>query len=374
MGTVSVCRTERYEDALLDAAIHRHFEHIRAEELIRPGMRVLIKPNLVAARRPETAATTHPALVRALVKKLKDMGVDRIVIADSPGGLYTASALSQVYAASGMKEMSELAELNYNTGWKQVFCPQGFENHWFNLIEPVLEADVVINVAKLKTHSMTMLSAGVKNLFGCVPGLQKPELHYRHPELEGFSGMLAELAKLVAPAITLLDAVDCMEGNGPTGGSPRHMGLTLAARNPFEQDAFAASLMGMEPQEIPMLRIARERGWYRPEELALMGDDVQPADPPFRAPDSAGVDFTDILPPFLRGAAAKTLRRIFRVVPVVNRTKCVGCGKCVESCPPHIAKIENGKAVFPRKGCISCLCCQEMCPAHAISVRRMLRF
>ena len=373
MGIVSVCRVDAYQAEALDAAVERHFEAIRADEIIKPGMRVLLKPNLVAGRKPDAAVTTRAELLMAICRKLRRMGIEKTVVADSPGGLYTPASLHAVYSASGLKVLSEVAELNTNVGWKQVFCPEDFENHWFNIIEPVLEADVIINVAKLKTHSMTMLSAGIKNLFGCIPGLQKPELHYRHPELEPFSNMLCEIACLVRPAITVLDAIDCMEGNGPTGGTVKHLGLTMAARNLFEQDAYAASLMGMEPDKVAMLRIAKERGWYDPGQLQLVSDAAQKADPPFVLPDSAGVDFAGRLPGFMQGPASKFLRKVFHVVPVLKKSKCIGCGKCAESCPPHIIRIENGKAVFCRKGCISCLCCQEMCPAHAISVRRMLK-
>ena len=373
MGIVSVCRVEAYEEQALDLAVERHFDHIRAEELIRPGMRVLIKPNLVAGRKPETAVTTRAEVIAAVCRKLRKMGITEIVIADSPGGPYTPAALNAIYSVSGLKTLASLATLNQNVGWKLVSCPEDYENRWFNIIEPVLEADIVINIAKLKTHSMTMLSAGIKNLFGCVPGLQKPELHYRHPELEGFSRMLVELSRVVSPAITILDAIDCMEGNGPTGGSVRHLGLTMAARNLYEQDAYASSLIGLAPQNVAMLRCAREMGLYHPDELEIVGDEAGAASPSFVLPDSAGVDFAGKLPGFMQGPASRLLRRIFRVLPKVNRAKCVGCGKCAESCPPHIIRMENGKAKFTDKGCISCLCCQEMCPAHAISVRRMIK-
>ncbi len=373
MGIVSVCRAEEYRADLLEAAVEQHFARIHAEEIIKPGMRVLIKPNLVRGCKPETAVTTRAELLMAVCRKLKAMGIEKIVIADSPGGLYTPAMLSSIYSISGLKCLSEVAELNQNVSWKQVFCPEGFENRTFNIIEPILEADVIINVAKLKTHGMTMLSAGIKNLFGSIPGLQKPEMHYRHPELEPFSNMLCELAKFVNPAITIIDAIDCMEGNGPTGGTVRHMGLTLAARNVFEQDAYASSLIGLAPENVAMLRIAQKRGWYNPEELEVVGDEAQPANPPFVLPDSAGVDFAGHLPGFMRSPASKFLKKIFHTVPKLNKAKCVGCGKCAESCPPHIIKIENGKAVFTAKGCISCFCCQEMCPAHAIDVKRMLR-
>lgn len=373
MGIVSVCQVADYQQELLDAAVERHFTHVHAEELIRPGMRVLIKPNLVRGCRPETAVTTRAELLLAVCKKLKTMGVSQIVIADSPGGVYTPARLASIYSASGLKPLAEIATLNQNIGQRQTFCPEGFENRTFDIIEPVLEADVVINVAKLKTHGMTMLSAGIKNLFGCIPGLQKPEMHYRHPEVEGFSRMLCELARHVNPALTLIDAIDCMEGNGPTGGVVRHLGLTLAARNVFEQDAYAATLMGMEPEKVAMLRIARELGWYDPDALQTVGDEAQPADPPFVLPDSASVDFTSRLPGFMQGVASRVLRGVLRAVPALDASKCVGCGKCAESCPPHIIRIERGKAVFTSKGCISCFCCQEMCPEHAINVRRRWR-
>ncbi len=373
MGIVSVCKVDKYEAHLLDAAIEQHFERIGAQEIIKPGMRVLLKPNLVAGRKPDTAVTTRAELLAAICRKLHKMGVGSIVIADSPGGLYTPAMLNSIYNVSGLKVLCELAELNQNVGWRQVSCPEGFENRWFNIIEPILDADLIINVAKLKTHSMTMLSAGTKNLFGCVPGLQKPELHYRHPELEPFSNMICELSKVVSPAITILDAIDCMEGNGPTGGTVRHYGLTMAARNVYEQDAYASKLIGLDPENVAMLRIAKNRGWYDPKETQVVGDAHEPADPPFVLPDSAGVDFTGRLPGFMRSPASKLLKKIFHVVPSLEKSKCIGCGKCAESCPPHIIKIENGKAKFTTKGCISCFCCQEMCPAHAIKVRRMLR-
>ena len=366
-------KVSEYRADLLDQAIEQHFARIHAEEIIKPGMRVLLKPNLVRGCRPDAAVTTRAELLLAICKRLKRMGVERIAVADSPGGLYTPAMLNSIYSVSGLKSLSEYAELNQNVGWKQVFCPAGFRNRTFNIIEPILEADVVINVAKLKTHGMTMLSAGIKNMFGSIPGLQKPEMHYRYPELESFSEMLCELAKFTNPAITILDAIDCMEGNGPTGGTVRHMGLTMASRNVFEQDAYAASLIGLAPQNVAMLRIAKKRGWYDLNELEIIGDSAEPANPPFRLPDTAGVDFSGALPGFMRGPTAKLLKMIFHTVPKLNQSKCVGCGKCAESCPPHIIRIENGKAFFTSKGCISCFCCQEMCPAHAIDVRRMLR-
>ena len=368
----SVVACSDYSQTALDAAVAAHFERLNVRALLKPGMRVLIKPNLVGARKPEAAATTHPAVIRAIAQWLRARGVSDIVVADSPGGLYALSALDSIYAATGMKSLCDVAALNRDVGWQTVSCPEGFENRSFNLINPACEADLIINAAKLKTHSMTLLSAGVKNLFGCIPGLQKPEQHYRHPDIAGFSTMLIELARVVAPQITVLDAVDCMEGDGPTGGTVRHMGLTLASRDPFAQDWFAARLCGMNPDEVVMLRLARERGFFDPDAIELMGDDAPRATPPFKLPKTSGVDFTGKLPRPLRRPARAFLDRVLRPFPQVDPKKCVGCGKCAESCPPHIITIAGRKARFTRKGCISCFCCQEMCPVKAISVKRLI--
>ena len=122
MGIVSVCKVSEYSSDLLDRAIEQHFENIHAEEIIRPGMRVLLKPNLVRGCKPETAVTTRAELLMAICKKLRSMGVSDIVIADSPGGLYTPAMLNSIYSVSGLKCLSEYAKLNQNVGWRQVFC------------------------------------------------------------------------------------------------------------------------------------------------------------------------------------------------------------------------------------------------------------
>ncbi|MBO4298754.1 MAG: DUF362 domain-containing protein [Clostridia bacterium] len=371
MSIQSVVRCESYDQSVMNETVARHFEALKVAELLSPGTRALIKPNLIAARKPESAATTHPALIRAVALWLRERGVESIALADSPGGLYTPSILETVYAASGMKALGDVVELNRDTGFQTRACPPDFENASFNLINPVCQADLIIDIAKLKTHSMTRLSAGVKNLFGCIPGLQKPELHYKHPNIAGFSNMLIELAKLVAPQVTLIDAVDCMEGDGPTGGTVRRLGLTLASRDVFAQDWFAATLMGIDPESVGMLARAKARGWLDPDAIELTGDAPVYADPPFILPETTSVDFTGFLPAFLRAPARKALGRLLKPLPKVDPKKCVGCGRCAESCPAHIIRIENHKAKFTAKGCISCFCCQEMCPAHAISVKRI---
>ena len=357
MPLVSVQQVEQYDDLLVDRAIAAHFEVLKVANDLCPGMRVLLKPNLLAARDPATAVTTHPAILAGVARWLRAHGIEHITLADSSGGLYTAASLRTLYRVCGLDALRPLVTLNEDTS-------HGSKNG-FNLLTPVLEADYIINCAKLKTHGLTVMTAGVKNLFGCIPGLQKPEWHCRRPTQGGFCDMLIDLCETVAPQITLIDAVDCIEGNGPGGGDVRHMGMTLCSRSAYAVDEAGAKLMNLPEGMLPIVRAARKRGF--PEDaITFCGDEIIPANPPFTLPDAV-VGAEKLL-------TKKGLFHFFfgqkRAYPKVVKNNCIGCGKCAESCPMHLIEIRDRKAYIRRKGCISCFCCQEMCPAHAIEAKK----
>ena len=372
MSLVSIIKTPDYEPETLRRAVEKHFAAVDIDSDLKPGMKVLIKPNLISAHKPAHAATTHPELLRAIILALHERGITDVTIADSSGGPYTTAMIKNVYSACGLKPLGEIATLNYSTGWRSVPAAEGSAIGSFNVIDPIADADYIINAAKLKTHSMTTLSAGVKNMFGSIPGLQKPEMHYRFPDVGDFSNMLIDLFRTVAPRITILDAVDGMEGDGPNAGTPKHMGLTFASRDAFTQDWIASGLMGIEPESVPLLKAAKERGLARPDEVELVGDSGVSPDP-FRMPKTVAFDFMARFPRFMQKPLNRFVRGALKPLPKVEKQKCVGCGKCAESCPPQIIRIKNGKAKFTRKGCISCFCCQEMCPAKAIDTKRRIR-
>lgn len=368
MSLISVQKTERYDPAGLKKAVDAHFAALGVEDDLRPGMKVLLKPNLLAARRPEQAVTTHPALVQAVIDWLRERGIEDITLADSPGGLYNEARLRAVYAAAGMDKLRGIT-LNYSGDSLKLDQPEGRVCRRFDLIRPIREADYIINLPKVKTHGMTVVSLGIKNLFGAVPGLEKPALHCRYPGWEEFAGMLLDLAALVKPAVTLADGVLAMEGDGPAGGALRQLGYTFASRDLFSLDWFlAGQVMGLPPEEIPMLRQAKDRGWVE-EAPALTGGPLEEI-PPFRRPRSQSADFADRLPGFLRPPVKALLGKLYRPKPRVDRSACVGCGRCAESCPQGIIRVEAGKAVIDTRRCISCFCCQEMCPVKAITAKR----
>lgn len=368
---VFLARCETYSLDELLPVVHRAFEALHVYDRLRPGMTVVLKPNLILRSRPEAAAVTHPNFTAAVGKCVQTAGAG-VLIAESPGGPYTPAVMRSHFKACGYTDLAEAYGFSLYTDckYKTVTLPDAVQCRELSVIEPFLERDFLIDLPKLKTHSMVGFSGAVKNLFGVVPGLQKPELHCRFPEREPFSQMLVDLCAFVKPELSLIDGVWAMEGNGPTGGQRRETGVVLAAGNPFAADVCAASLVGIEPENVLMLRYGKERGLGpgSTEEIEVLGGSLSElAVSDFKRARAASTDFIDRLPGFLRPAA----KRIATPYPKIDRAACVGCGKCAESCPQHTIEVKNGKAEIGYKNCIRCFCCHEMCPKHVIDVRRL---
>ena len=344
-------------------------------EELHPGMHVLIKPNLLLKRRPEEATTTHPAVVEAIILCLKRLGIHDITIADSPGGPFTKVTLGPIYEASGMAAVAARtgASLNYNCSSYEQESPNGIRMKRFTLISPVKEADYIINVPKLKTHGMMTLSGGVKNLFGTVPGLLKPELHWRFPETEAFAGMLLDLAQTVSPNLTICDGIVSMEGDGPSGGIPRQTGMLIGSKSPFLLDGFICKAISLSSEKVPTVCLSVQRGLCPSDfdTIEIIGDKYYTFTD-FALPQSKSVDFTTRLPKPFR----PMVNRILRSRPIIRKEDCIGCGKCAESCPAKTIRIKNGKAQIEYDSCIRCFCCHEMCPVKAVDIHqfRLFRF
>ena len=355
----------------LEEKIEKAFDALQVWDKIRPGMKVVLKPNLVMSSKPEQAIITHPAFTAAVGKCVQKAG-GRVVIAESPGGPYTPAAMKAMFRATGYRDMAEACGFTLYTDCKsrEVTLPQAKRCRELSVVEPFLDRDYLINLPKLKTHSMVGFSGAVKNLFGTVPGLQKPELHCRFPEREPFSEMLCDLCHFLGPDLSLMDGIWAMEGNGPTGGQRRDLHVIAGSESPWALDVAAASLVGLEPEKIVMLREGHERG-YGPldlSELELVGDPMETLlAPDFLKAEASSTDFIDRLPKFLRPAAKK----LATPYPRIDKKRCVGCGKCAESCPQHTISLRDGKAVIRYQNCIRCFCCHEMCPKHVVQIKRL---
>ncbi len=356
-----------------EKALREALDAIHGLDFVRPGMRIVLKVNLVAPMNPDTAATVHPSLVCALSGILREMGAEP-VIGDSPGGIYSAPYLHHVYETTGMVQAEKCgAVLNQDFSVKEAEDPEAKQARHFSYTGYLDQADAIIDVCKLKTHGMMGMSCGVKNMFGAIPGTMKPEMHYRYPKVEDFADMLVDIYQHFRPSLVVCDGVLGMEGNGPTQGKPRQVGCLMAARNGHVLDLAAAQIIGMEPKEVPTLRAAMERGLV-PESLDGMEMYGNPKD--FAAPDylrlpRPATTAFHLLGDSLAGKMAdKVIHHVLTPFPKMERKTCVGCAKCAGICPAHAIRMENGWPKIDRRACIHCFCCQEFCPMGAMQVDR----
>lgn len=348
---------------------------------VRPGMRVLLKPNLVMAMAVDRAACTHPAMVEVVGQMVLDCG-GTLLVGDSPG-IHSAAKVAQACGIAAVVERlgGKIVEFTVRddtqakamAGRDHVApyakdVPDYREVLRAEMAREIFEADCVINLPKFKSHAMTMMSLGVKNCFGCVVGSRKFQWHYRAghvPEL--FGKMLVNVWHMAAPALTILDGIIGMEGQGPTGGAPRFIGLVGAAQNAALLDIACARLVGLEPDLVLTTRMACEMGLADERAICYCGDDPSQ----FMMPDF-------LLPPRDRGFhmlpiwMSGMIRRWVTSRPVPDQARCTGCGRCAEICQAKAITMENQLPRINASACIRCYCCHEFCPPHAMKKKTPL--
>lgn len=356
-----------YSRENVEAALREVLKPISGLSFVKPGAKVVIKANLVTLKRPEGAATTHPSLLAALTKMLVEAGAN-VVIGDSPGGPFTYPWLKSVYMAAGLSAaVNEGAALNKNMEISEGDA-HGLVLREFHYTSYLDDADFIIDFAKLKTHGMMAMTGAVKNMFGAVPGTQKPEYHYNFPKSEDFANMLIDIYNHFAPSLCIIDAVEGMEGNGPTAGTPRKIGALIASKNGFFADMVGARVIGADAAKIPIMREAVNRGLCPDslDALRVFGDVDRLCIEDYKLMQAASVlEFKTGFTPLER-----FLTKALRSRPALLGKLCIGCGRCFKICPAHAITMRNSRPAFDRKKCIKCFCCQEFCEKSAIVVRR----
>jgi len=363
MYLVGVERVESYQRGVVKAGLLRLLEPLGGmERYVKPGERVLIKPNMLSAHPPEAAVTTHPELLRGVIELVQGAGGVALV-GDSPG----FGSARRVAERSGMlRVIEETGALLVPFTEAVPVVGSGTFRH-FELARPYLEADRLINLPKLKTHEMMTLTACVKNLFGAVVGTQKAAWHLKAgADKELFAEMLLEVYLLREPDLNIVDAIVAMEGNGPGSGDPCQVGLLLAGDNAVAVDTIAAEIAGVPKKLLYLENAARRLGLAGSQrgEIETSGLPLDGAlGKPLRLPHLSDLQFG--LPGFLKNR----LRNQFTSRPEVDTQKCVLCGVCVQSCPPKAIRIEGGRLRFNYQRCIRCFCCRELCPHSALRLK-----
>ena len=364
---VSLQPLTSYDPASVFPAVKRLLEPLGGmATFVKPGQKVLLKPNLLSGKPPELAVTTHPEIVRAVIKLVQQAG-GIVSVGDSPGigkpeAVARKSGIMQVIKETGV----QFAPFEDSVKLR----PRGGTFHELEVARDILEADVIINLPKLKTHQMMGMTCAVKNMFGAVVGLRKPRLHLQAGTDKAFFAlMLLELCEQLNPALTIVDAVVGMEGEGPGSGDPVEIGALLAGNNPQAVDTAAAELIGLSPRQVwtQQQAINTERPYSKMSQLDLVGaplDSLKISG--FRPAKMTDVNFG------LKGVLKKHLKHAITARPVVDLTRCQLCNDCVTHCPPAAMKIENRKLQIDYEQCIRCFCCQELCPHGALATKQGL--
>ncbi|MGV8904973.1 MAG: DUF362 domain-containing protein [Acetobacterium sp.] len=346
------------------------------EKFISKDDKVLLKPNLLRGRNPELVTTTHPAVFEAMIRILEEHQINDLFYGDSPGigsplGAARESGIAQI------AEKHKVPLLDFSHGKTMDFY-LGIVKKRFEIADGVLESDVIISLAKMKTHGLTRITGAVKNQFGCVYGLNKGTSHACYPDALSFSKMLVDLNRFLSPKLRLyvMDGILAMEGNGPASGTAVPMKVLLVSDDPVALDATFARMINLDPTFVPTNVFGEEMelGNYATEKIELLGEPIEK----FFNPNFDVVrEQVDETVSSSLGSLTK-LKGLLVRKPVVDKDKCIGCGICESSCPLEkkaLKMVHRKRRSYPLyyyDRCIRCYCCQEMCPEGAISVKTPL--
>lgn len=323
---------------------------------IQSGDRVLIKPNLLLPAEPDSGIITHPLIVKAVAEYVLEKGAKPLV-ADSPG----MGSFEKIIRKGGYRDAMSGMRVDFRPFRDSVRVDIGEPFGSVDLAKDAIQSDFVINLAKLKTHAQMLLTLGVKNIFGCVIGLKKPEWHLKAGiDRAMFARLLVQIHRAVNPGITIVDGIIALEGQGPgRSGTTRRLGLIAGSENAFALDMTLCKVLGLNPSELQTHQAAEALGML-PEQINLKGafhvlDD-------FVFPDIGPLSLG---PKMLNGFMRKNIIQ----KPVVDNKTCKLCGDCWRYCPVK-AIDHNIKGIwFDYKTCIRCYCCLEICPHGAIRMK-----
>jgi uncharacterized protein (DUF362 family)/ferredoxin len=370
-STVALVRCSTYEPRAVYAALGRGVELLGGiDRFVSPGERILLKPNILAGEGPEWAVTTHPSVLEGAIRLLQEAGAE-VRFGDSPGLDNPAHAAKRSgLLEAGTRTGAELADFSTAS---RMDNSEGTLVSGFPIAQGIHECDGIINLPKMKSHQLTRITGAVKNLFGCIPGRRKALYHVQFQDVDQFSGLLVELGLCLRPRLHVMDGIVAMDGNGPRSGDPRPMNLLILSADPVAVDATFCRLVDLDPAFVPTTVVGHQRGLgqFQPSEIRYVGDSIDGLVNP---------DFKVIRRPVYSNASYAHYNIIKNAVlprPVIDLSRCVKCGRCVEACPvPDKAlRFDNGRKRPPRYQydlCIRCYCCHEMCPERAIEKKTPL--
>lgn len=361
---VSIIKCKDYTPDLVFSATRKAIDLLGGiTNFIKPQSKVLVKPNLLMAKEPEYGITTHPEIVRAVVKILKEINC-KVFVGDGPSVWGNQiENVDEVYERTGIKRLCQ------EEGAELVRFDKRRMREKFPLTTCLDECDYLLNLPKFKTHDFTILTAAIKNLFGLVSGTFKTEIHKKYFEAQDFARILVDIYQETKPDLTVIDGIVALEGDGPaTSGKLRNTGLLLAGPDCVALDSVLAIIMGLSPKDILTTKIAAERGLgiSEPDSIQVLGarlEDILAE--PFKLP---GTSLKRKIPKPVMEMAKKFIR----FYPKVKYNNCIFCNACIDACPNQAISIKSNRINIDYSKCISCFCCQEACPNSAMKVKKSM--
>lgn len=358
---VSIVKCKAYNPEEIVESLKRAIELLGGiSKYVKSGERILLKPNILSARPPESGVDTHPEIVRSVARIVRQVGA-KVLVGDSPGG-YGFKSAGSTYEASGIKKMCEeenieLAEFD-----------KAYNVNGIPLALAAKEADGIISIPKMKTHNLTTITGAIKNSFGLAVGLYKTDCHLRAPKPKDFAKFVVDVFECAPPRLVIMDGVVAMEGEGPAAGDLRNVGLILTSNDAVACDAVFSRLIGLSPLSIHTTSEAYRRNLGQSDisKIEISGERLEEVKlHDFKLPGTSL--YLRIPEPLL-----KLIGKGVKFWPLIDEDTCTECQLCAQSCPTNCITINKEVSKIDYKKCISCFCCFEVCPYKAISVKRSL--
>ncbi|MCX7821576.1 MAG: DUF362 domain-containing protein [Brevinematales bacterium] len=370
---VALIKCDEYNLKEVEKAINYAISLIGGfDRLRKKGKKVLLKPNILAGKEPEYAVTTHPVVFEATIKIFLENGFE-VAAGESP----PLEPLGIAAKKAGLLDVVEKYKIPFYEFKNpiKISNPDGKLIKSFNISEEILNFDIIVSLPKLKTHAQMYYTGAMKNLFGCITGLQKPHFHLRFPDRDDFANMIVDLNLLLKPSLGIMDGIVAMEGKGPQGGTPKKVGLIATSFDILALDLVCAELIGYKYIDIPIIKNALERKNFfisSPEEIEIVGEKIENLKPSH----FEKVKITSEVH-FLQNKVPKPIINFINNItvpkPHFKHKVCIKCGKCISICPANALQFKNkNKNKFVHidyNKCIKCYCCDEICPVKAIELK-----
>ncbi|KXB08801.1 hypothetical protein AKJ56_00250 [candidate division MSBL1 archaeon SCGC-AAA382N08] len=338
------------------------------EDFVDSSDTVLLKPNLLSPKPPDSGIITNPNVVKSAIEIFQGRAAE-VLVGESSGGVsgeFDSSLTDRGFQESGLEEVCSETEA-YLINFDRIECElisvsQGVGED-IPVPKPVLDADIVVSLPKLKTHAFTLFTGAIKNLYGCIPGMKKREYHKLYPNPKRFAEVIVDILQIIKPDLSIMDGVEGLHGNGPgEKGKKFHMGVVMASSDLVALDTVAAGYLGFGDEDIPISKIAGDRdlGVNNSDKIEILGDFDEP-DEEFELPSGS---FLRILPNWILEPISASLK----AKPKINSDNCALCEICLESCPQDAIYSDSGTARINIDDCIKCLCCHELCPKGAVEI------